>query len=146
MSLLVERASTLMSVQDLGRAGFARFGLPESGPMDWWAQRAANRLVGNPADAACLEVGFTDAVVRVDEDALLSVCGAGYQEWVNQRQIPLWVAFLAQRGVTGCGWRRLLVETGCICPQPAAWIRRFGWARTASTPGQVWAIIWVKVT
>ena len=77
MSLLVERASALMSVQDLGRAGFARFGLPESGPMDWWAQRAANRLVGNPADTACLEVGFTGAFLRVDADALLACLWSG---------------------------------------------------------------------
>ena len=123
MSLLVERVSTLMSVQDLGRAGFARFGLPESGPMDWWAQRAANRLVGNPPDAACLEVGFTDAVVRVDEDAHLAVCGAGYQIRVNQRQIPLWVAFLARRGdrvrlekVAGGNWLYLSAAGGLDTP------------------------------
>ncbi len=97
MSLIVEQASGLMSVQDNGRTGYARFGLPESGPMDWWAHRAANRLVGNSPEAACLEIGFTDAVVRLDEDALLAVCGAGYQVRVNQRPVPLWGAFLARK-------------------------------------------------
>ena len=27
---------------DQGRFGFQRFGMPESGPMDWWAFRGAN--------------------------------------------------------------------------------------------------------
>jgi biotin-dependent carboxylase-like uncharacterized protein len=98
MSLIIERASLFLSVQDLGRVGYARFGLPESGPMDWWAQRAANRLVGNMPDAACLEIGLTDTVFRLDEDALLAVCGAGYQVRINGRPIPLWMAFLGRCG------------------------------------------------
>jgi antagonist of KipI len=98
MSMIIERPAALMSVQDLGRTGYARFGLPESGPMDWWAHRAANRLVGNPVQAACLEIGFTSAVIKLNEDSLLAVCGAGYQVTVNSRPIPLWVAFLVRRG------------------------------------------------
>ncbi len=124
MSLLIERTSAFMSVQDLGRTGYARFGLPESGPMDWWAHRAANRLVGNSPKAACLEVGFTDAVVRLDEDALLTVCGAGYRVKVNQRSIPLWVSFLARKGdrvrlekVTGGNWVYLSAAGGLDTPE-----------------------------
>lgn len=119
MSLIIERSSALMSVQDLGRTGYARFGLTESGPMDGWAHRAANRLVGNSPEAACLEIGFTDAVVRLDEDALLTVCGAGYRVKVNQRSVPLWVSFLARKGdrvhlekVTGGNWVYLSAAGG----------------------------------
>ena len=124
MSLIVERSSALMSVQDLGRTGYARFGLPESGPMDWWAHRAANRLVGNSPEAACLELGFTDAVVRLDGDALLAVCGAGYQVKVNQRTIPLWVAFLARKDdrvhlekIAGGNWVYLSAAGGFNSPE-----------------------------
>lgn len=98
MSIIVEQPAAMMSIQDQGRKGYARFGLPESGPMDWWAHRAANCLVGNTPDAACLEIGLTGAIFMVDQDALLSVCGAGYQLRVNQRTIPLWTAFLVQKG------------------------------------------------
>ncbi|AVS76490.1 allophanate hydrolase, partial [Paracidovorax cattleyae] len=41
--------------QDLGRHGHAGQGVSASGAMDRAACRAANRLVGNPSDAACLE-------------------------------------------------------------------------------------------
>ncbi|NOJ99741.1 allophanate hydrolase, partial [Corallococcus coralloides] len=41
--------------QDLGRHGHAGQGVSASGAMDRAACRAANRLVGNPSGAACLE-------------------------------------------------------------------------------------------
>jgi len=98
MPLFVENASLIMSLQDLGRFGFMRFGLPESGPMDWRAFGSANRLVDNPPDSACLEVGFTDASLRLEKDALFAICGVGYQIYLNGRQMPLWMSFWVQKG------------------------------------------------
>jgi urea carboxylase len=43
------------TVQDLGRVGHLRAGIPPSGPMDVRAFVIANRLVGNPDGAAGLE-------------------------------------------------------------------------------------------
>ena len=43
------------TVQDLGRPGFGRFGVPEAGAMDRLALRLANRIVGNAEDEACVE-------------------------------------------------------------------------------------------
>ena len=40
MTLLIQTAALMMTVQDSGRYGYQRFGMPESGPMDWWAFRA----------------------------------------------------------------------------------------------------------
>jgi antagonist of KipI len=39
----------LTTVQDLGRFGYQRYGVPVSGAMDGLALRAANLLVGNDA-------------------------------------------------------------------------------------------------
>lgn len=44
------------SVQDLGRPGFRRFGVPTSGALDAVSLRLANALVGNPQGAAALEM------------------------------------------------------------------------------------------
>lgn len=119
MTLLVEQAALIMSVQDAGRFGFLRFGLPESGPMDWWAFRAANKLVNNPPDSAGLEIGFSNAVLRIEADAIISVCGAGYRIFLNEKQLPLWMAFLARKGdrllfekCTGGSWVYLAVSGG----------------------------------
>ena len=46
----------LTTVQDLGRWGPQSHGVPVAGPMDEYSHRLANRLVGNPAAAAALEV------------------------------------------------------------------------------------------
>lgn len=98
MTLTIQQTSLFLSIQDAGRFGYQRYGMPESGPMDWWAFRAANRLVGNDPDAACVEIGFSDAEIWVKERALLAVAGAGYQIFVNGRQLPLWMSFIAKRG------------------------------------------------
>lgn len=98
MMLTVQQAALLMTIQDGGRYGYQRFGMPESGPMDWWAFRTANQLVGNDPGAACVEIGFSSAAITLDGRCLLAACGVGYRLFVNQHEIPLWMAFLVKRG------------------------------------------------
>ncbi|MCY1641277.1 biotin-dependent carboxyltransferase family protein [Methylorubrum sp. SL192] len=71
------RLTGAASLQDGGRRGFLRFGLSASGPMDPLAFAAANRLVGNPADTAALELGLAAASLRVEGGAVrLALAGA----------------------------------------------------------------------
>ena len=94
MSIRVESPALITSVQDSGRQGFLRFGLPHSGPMDWWAFLAANQLVGNSSDDACIEIGMSSCVLQIENEALAAVCGAGYNLYRGQDQMPLWMSFL----------------------------------------------------
>ena len=55
-SVVVTRSGLLTTVQDLGRAGMGRYGVPTSGAMDPLAFRIANRLVGNPDNTPALEI------------------------------------------------------------------------------------------
>ena len=48
----------LATIQDLGRPGYAHLGVSRSGALDPPALERANRLVGNPAAAAGLELSF----------------------------------------------------------------------------------------
>lgn len=119
MTLLVETPAILMTIQDWGRFNYARFGMPESGPMDWWAFQCANILVGNSVQQACIEIGFSSAAVVVEQDALLAVCGAGYHLGLNGLELPLWISFLAKRGdrldfdkIDGGNWVYLAVAGG----------------------------------
>jgi biotin-dependent carboxylase-like uncharacterized protein len=66
----------LTTVQDLGRAGFAHLGVPGSGAADRASLRRANRLVGNPDDAAGLEVTLGRLAIRFETDAIVAVTGA----------------------------------------------------------------------
>lgn len=119
MPLFVETPAILMTIQDKGRFNYERFGMPESGPMDWWAFRGANMLVGNTIDQACLEIGFSSTVIVVEQEVLAAVCGAGYRLNINGRDIPLWMAFIAKRGdrvefnkTSGGNWVYLAVAGG----------------------------------
>lgn len=54
-----------VSVQDAGRHGFRRFGVPTAGAMDRRALALANTLAGNPPDTAAVELPLAGAEFRV---------------------------------------------------------------------------------
>ncbi|GGZ10570.1 biotin-dependent carboxyltransferase family protein [Streptomyces nitrosporeus] len=60
----VVRAGALTTVQDAGRRGWAHLGVPRAGALDGPARILANRLAGNPPDAAVLETTLTGCAVR----------------------------------------------------------------------------------
>ncbi|MEU3169167.1 biotin-dependent carboxyltransferase family protein [Streptosporangium sp. NPDC006930] len=64
------------TVQDLGRPGYAHLGVPRSGAADEPSLRLANRLVGNPRDAAGIELTFGGARLRFTTGAWTAVTGA----------------------------------------------------------------------
>lgn len=70
----------LALLQDLGRPGLAHIGVTDSGAADRRAHRLANRLVGNPAELATIEItmgGFTARVLGGAVD--IAVTGADAQ-------------------------------------------------------------------
>jgi biotin-dependent carboxylase-like uncharacterized protein len=88
----------LTTVQDLGRAGWQRFGVPVSGAMDPWALRAANRIVGNEEGAAALEITLAGPVLRIGGGGVMAVTGADLGACLDGRPLPLWQAIAAGDG------------------------------------------------
>ncbi|HEY7324114.1 MAG TPA: urea amidolyase family protein [Streptosporangiaceae bacterium] len=72
----VLQSGPLTTVQDLGRPGGAHLGVPRSGAADAASLRRANRLAGNPDEAAGLEVTLGGLVLRFEADAVVAVTGA----------------------------------------------------------------------
>lgn len=70
----------LTTVQDLGRPGFKRIGVSPGGAADPIAARVANRLVGNPDDAALLECCTTGPLLKFHEAARVAWLG-----WADPR-------------------------------------------------------------
>ena len=62
--------------QDLGRPGQADQGVSESGALDRAALRAANLCVGNPGDAAAIEITFGGFALSADRPVTLALTGA----------------------------------------------------------------------
>lgn len=121
--LHVEQPGLLTTVQDLGRYGYERFGVPASGAMDAFALRAANALVGNPAEAAALEIGLDGVTLTASEAVLIAVTGAGeVSVRINGRALPAWSALFvrARESVKvvkpGAGWAYLAVRGGIEVP------------------------------
>jgi biotin-dependent carboxylase-like uncharacterized protein len=72
----VVRPGPLATVQDLGRPGHAALGVGASGAADRRALRLANRLVGNPEDAAAIEITLGGFRARFAALARIALAGA----------------------------------------------------------------------
>ncbi len=62
--------------QDLGRAGQASQGISVSGAADRTSFKAANRLIGNPANTPALEIALGGLVFRMRGPAVMALTGA----------------------------------------------------------------------
>ena len=68
----------LTTVQDLGRFGYAHYGISASGAADPLALRAANLLVGNAENAAALEMTLTGGEFAFESPAVVALAGADF--------------------------------------------------------------------
>jgi biotin-dependent carboxylase-like uncharacterized protein len=66
----------LTTVQDLGRYGHGLLGVSPSGAADPLSLRIANRVAGNPDNAAALEMTLAGATIAFDAPALVALAGA----------------------------------------------------------------------
>jgi biotin-dependent carboxylase-like uncharacterized protein len=96
--LSVQEGGPLTTIQDAGRFGHLRVGIPTSGPMDREAFLLANRLVGNPDDAAVLECTLVGPRLELTDARLIAVTGADMSPTVNGAAIPMWEAVPLKAG------------------------------------------------
>ncbi|MGA2113800.1 MAG: biotin-dependent carboxyltransferase family protein [Bryobacteraceae bacterium] len=73
------------SVQDLGRFGWAHFGVSASGAADPLALRAGNLLVGNAENAAGVEMTLAGAELEFEAAAVVALTGSDFGSG-----LPLW--------------------------------------------------------
>ncbi len=97
-NMLVHEAGPQTTVQDLGRRGSLRAGIPPSGPMDREAFLLANRLVGNADDAAALECTLIGPRIEFADERWVAVTGADMTVTLNGRDMPRWAGFEVEAG------------------------------------------------
>ena len=90
MALEIREPGLHTTVQDRGRTGYYKYGIPQSGAMDQYSAGAANRLVGNTPDDAVLECTYVGPVIVTDTDAVIAVTGAPVDVLVNGNQVGQW--------------------------------------------------------
>jgi biotin-dependent carboxylase-like uncharacterized protein len=103
----IEATALRATVQDRGRFGHLREGVPPSGPADPPAFAAAQALVGNDVDAAAIEIVGDAFTFRCDDRRLVAVTGRDVA-LRGRDLVPGWTATFARPGETfsvRCGER-----------------------------------------
>lgn len=75
-AISVLHAGPLVTLQDAGRAGWLRYGIPASGPMDRFAHATANLLCAQPEMATAIEVSAGGLTITAPTPVTIGVAGA----------------------------------------------------------------------
>jgi antagonist of KipI len=86
------------TLQDLGRPGYMKYGIPASGVADRFSARVANLLVGNQREAAVLETTLFRLELLALENLAIAVTGGDLSPAVNKTPLPMWRAVSIQKG------------------------------------------------
>jgi antagonist of KipI len=98
-AIRVLSAGLQTTVQDLGRFGWAHYGISASGAADQFALRAGNLLVGNAENAAGVEMTLMGAAFEFEADTVVALTGSDFGAG-----LPLWTAVEVKAGQTvRCG-------------------------------------------
>jgi len=103
----IEAAGPLTTIQDEGRRGLMRFGVPASGPMDRTAYGIAQAALGNESGAAGIEISLRGLALRcIEGPVTIATAGGGFKVTVDGEMIPSWGIATLQTG------SRLVVQAG----------------------------------
>lgn len=97
-TVIVHTAGLLTTVQDRGRYGYQRFGMPVSGAMDVFSLELANLLVGNDPGDACLEATIAGPELEFTGAKWIAVTGADMDPHLNGMGIPMNTAVGVRQG------------------------------------------------
>ncbi len=85
----VIKGGLLTTIQDGGRHGYRKLGIPQSGVLDSRAHRQANWLVNNPPDAPVLECTLQGGIFRFERAAVVAITGADMSATLNDIPCPM---------------------------------------------------------
>ena len=95
----ITEAAVRSTVQDRGRFGHLRSGVPPAGPADPFALAAANALVGNATGAGAIEIIGSPFRFTCDDARLVAVTGRDVSLTTRTR-LPGWSAVFVRAGQT----------------------------------------------
>src|SRR5262249_35534985 len=100
MSLHILEPGLYTLVVDHGRPKSRSLGVPVGGAADRFALALGNALVGNPPDAAALEVSLAGPTVRADCDLACVVYGAPFELSSDRQALAAGKTFTLHAGET----------------------------------------------
>lgn len=100
MSITVLNPGLMTTVQDLGRIGYQKFGVPVSGAMDPRSTAIANILAGNDEEEAVLECTMLGPYLQFDKANCIAITGGDLGPTLDGQAVS--------------GYRAIRVEAGQI--------------------------------
>ncbi|GAB2837898.1 5-oxoprolinase subunit C family protein [Ferruginibacter profundus] len=97
MSIKIIRPGVFTTLQDAGRAGHRSIGIGTGGAMDMFAMQAANYLCGNDETKAVIEICFPAPEILFQQNAVISLAGAGFTATLNGMAIPAWTTIFIKK-------------------------------------------------
>ena len=89
MGIRILDGGLLTTVQDKGRTGYQKSGMPVAGAMDSHAMNLANILVGNNRSSAVLEATVQGPAIEFTEAAVIAVCGGNLSPQLAGAPLPM---------------------------------------------------------
>jgi len=83
--LKITKSGPIASVQDVGRFGYRKYGIPQSGAMDREWMTAVNQMVSNPHNYPVIEFAISGISFEAMEETTIAVVGAEF--WVNDESV-----------------------------------------------------------
>ena len=120
MKIKVISPGVLATVQDTGRFGHQAAGIPEAGAMDRASLLLANALIGNPEDAAALELTVFGGTFEFDGEGTIALTGADMRPFLNGNRmsintaVPVKAGDRLELGAASRGMRTYLAVSGGI--------------------------------
>lgn len=109
----------MTTLQDEGRRGYKKYGIPSSGPMDPYAFLGGNLLLKNEKGAVGLEFTFPGPSLLTLEDTLCTITGGDFSPLCNGRSLPQGEVFMVKEGsvlsfqsLKRGRWSYLLIDGG----------------------------------
>ncbi|MCC0106808.1 allophanate hydrolase, partial [Pseudomonas aeruginosa] len=96
--LRVCQSTPLVQLQDRGRFGCRHLGVTQGGALDWLSMGWANWLLGNPLDAAVIEIALGGFVAECHADGWLALAGGDLGATLDGQPLPAWGAFAVRGG------------------------------------------------
>lgn len=88
----------LTTIQDIGRFGYLKYGVPPSGIMDAFSFRIANLLVNNKVNQAVLEITGVGPTLESLNSTLVALTGADLYSNINGTPLPEWKSTKVTKG------------------------------------------------
>ena len=98
MSVIVQKAGVLTTIQDYGRYGYEAIGITNAGAVDKYSMFTANLLIGNPKEAPVLEATLLGPTLEFLESTQIAITGGDMSPEINGIPVQMNSALVVREG------------------------------------------------